>query len=72
MTRLNLAFHPGTVLLCLILFLLVIFGLRAADSFWLDEYWSLYHAGGVIHVTTVQGLGPDTGQALGTRFRATH
>jgi uncharacterized membrane protein len=51
MTRLNLAFHPGTVLLCLILFLLVIFGFRAADSFWLDEYWSLYHAGGVDALT---------------------
>lgn len=25
------------------------------------DRWGLNHAGGVIHVTTVQGLGPDTG-----------
>lgn len=27
------------------------------------DRWGLNHAGGVIHVTTVQGLGPDTGAA---------
>ncbi len=27
------------------------------------DRWGLNHAGGVIYVTTVQGLGPDTGAA---------
>jgi hypothetical protein len=28
------------------------------------DRWGLNHAGGVIHVTTIQGLGPDTAQSL--------
>ena len=29
------------------------------------DRWGLNHAGGVIHVTTIQGIGTDTAQSLG-------